>query len=131
MPRLVERLRKRTPGQLRYGQARRIVQTRRREIAEALKEGFAVKDIWRCLVEEEALTIQYRAFCNQVRKLIQDSRNMAAATTLAAEPDKPTENAGRKAGTSIQPADRKPLQVPDKPGPTFKWNPRPKKEDLI
>ena len=130
MPRLVERLRKRTPGQLRYGQARRIVQTRRREIAEALKEGFAVKDIWRCLVEEEALTIQYRAFCNQVRKLVQGNTDMGAAAPKKV-PDKAEEDASTTAVTSTQPAGRTPLQLPDEPRPTFKWNPRPKKEDLI
>lgn len=136
MPSLAERLRKTTAGQLRYGQARRIVQARRREIAEALKEGFAIKDIWRQLAHEEALSIQYRAFCKQVRRLIQDNRDMQAVVTPGNVsrdgPDRARENVGKAAADrSARSEDRTPLQVPDKPRPTFKWNPRPKKEDLI
>ena len=130
VPSLVERLRKKTPGQQRYGQARRIVQIKRQEIAEALKDGFAVKDIWRYFVEEEGLTIQYRAFCNQVRKLIQDSRTEPAAT-LGSDPDGAAGNMEVTTVPSVQPTDQEPHHAPEKPRKTFKWNPSPKIEDFV
>lgn len=122
MGNLLDELRSQKEADLqdRRGANRRFVLARHAEIQAALQQGFTIKDVWRLLSSNGAIRIKYDAFRLLVRKYVQARTGKTSSV--------PSETDAEKTASD---AEHEPLRVPDKPGPTFKWNPRPKKEDLI
>lgn len=102
----------------------------RPEVKTALKDGWRMVQIWETLVAEKQLSFGYDTFTRYVNKLIKEP------ATEPAKVDKPETVALLAPSKSKVPV-RQPVNIdPSKPAqntsmPDFRFNPNPKKEDLL
>jgi hypothetical protein len=97
----------------------------RAEIKQALDDGWPVKTIWETLRQENKLTFSYPAFLGYVKRLI-----LPQPDQQAAPPRQPASVAPPPPSTPRTPTPTE--KKTDKPvGPGFRFDPVPKKEDLL
>lgn len=121
--RIAERAKK-TKKQARGGANRAAFLAHKDEIANAIADGWPVKDIWQTLSDEGAITFSYDSFIRYVRNLITDKpekkHSLPGPETLAAK-DPVSPKADRSTASTPQPV---PMPNPTET-PGFKFNPKP------
>jgi len=116
--RIAERAKK-TKKQARGGANRAAFLAQRDEIANAIGDGWPIKDIWQTLCEEGSISFSYDAFINYVRKLITDKKQSPSGSlpkTLAAkqitEPAVPVPKPNQTPGFEFDPRRKRSKEQP-------------------
>lgn len=95
----------------------------REDIKEAMKDGWALKQIYRTLHTQKKITFSYQTFVNYANDLILKPKPSLAIINQEADGKTPGQE------PTAQPAEPKPKKSYEPPG--FKFDPIAKKEDLI
>jgi hypothetical protein len=95
----------------------------REDIKEALKDGWALKQIYRTLYTQKKITFSYQTFVNYANDLILKPKRMQLIINQEANGNTPGQE------QTIKPTEPKPKKSYELPG--FKFDPIAKKEDLI
>lgn len=98
----------------------------KQDIQEALQDGWAMKNIWETLFEEQKINFSYKTFRLYVHRLILGSTQpVAQKKHNQIDPATPPVIDEMQIQKSMQ----QPAQIVDKP--VFRYNPTPNIEDLI
>lgn len=102
---LTEKLKK-SQQKPRRGRGKQAFLARKNEIAQAIADGYAVKEVWEFLFDQGTIPIQYRTFTDYVNRFVLNIDTQAKKAGANKEPD-PITNKVNEASKESEPKKKK------------------------